>query len=50
MTLRLPKDAERALKKLAPKGERCDLIAYCLRQEARRQGIDISEPEPGKAA
>ena len=40
MTLRLPPDAAEALSKLAPPGERCDLIAYLLRCELRRQGIE----------
>lgn len=40
MTLRLPADAARALLELAPAGERCDLIAYLLRNELRRQGLE----------
>ncbi len=40
MTLRLPPDAASALDSLAPRGERCDLIAYLLRCELRRQGLD----------
>lgn len=39
MTLRLPPDAAEALRLLAPAGERCDLIAYLLRCEMKRQGL-----------
>jgi len=40
MTLRLPPDAADALERLAPVGARCDLIAYLLRAEAKRQGLE----------
>lgn len=41
MTLRLPDDAWAALDSLAPEGERGTLIAYLLRCELKRQGLDV---------
>jgi len=45
MTLRLPADAAEALRRLAPPGDRCDLIAYLLRCELVRQGLANTAPK-----
>lgn len=40
MTLRLPDDAWNILDKLAPPGDRASVLAYLLRCEAMRQGLE----------